>query len=504
MTFDQKKLLIPFWIMVGLFIGFSLYVNESPSYTYLLSAWGIGAAALAPSYLWCAGKAHGIPVYPVFAATFCWTYGFPLLVKHPGIIKYPEADVIWASLYVMLFLGLMTPIWYQFVKKPLPEPKAYYRLPPGNGDNIFLAMVGLGAFFAMGSIGGWFREGGLLPMNVGWFAVLRAFTAGMSILGLFVLSYRAGSKELSSSKSVLLVMFALLAILASGATLILLGAVMVFLLVLIGYTIGSKKLPWKIALIGFFFFNTLHLGKADMREAYRWNEGDFVVQPAQYATLYGDWFRHAMEVRTYKSDPYSGQEETHSLLQRVSLMHMLLIVQERSPEYVPYLKGKTYTIIPELMIPRVLHPNKPRSHEGTYILSIHYGLQSYLSTLHTTIGWGLLNESYANFGPLGIVLLALVLGIFYGKVTQYSINCHLLSARVLFAILVLRFSIQTEFTAGVFVTALLQPTVALAVFTFFFMTKNPQPQRPPKEETRPYMPADDMLAPVPAKGSASA
>src|SRR5206468_2846385 len=83
-------------------------------------------------------------------------------------------------------------------------------------------------------------------------------------------------------------------------------------------------------------------------------------------------------------------------------MQLLLFVQAASPDDVPFMDGETYAILPTLLVPRILMPNKPASHEGTYLLNIHYGIQTRDDTAKTTIGFGLLNEAFANFGYIGI------------------------------------------------------------------------------------------------------
>ncbi|NEO61399.1 MAG: hypothetical protein F6J98_13545, partial [Moorea sp. SIO4G2] len=125
----------------------------------------------------------------------------------------------------------------------------------------------------------------------------------------------------------------------------------------------------------------------------------------------------------------------------------------------------------QLLVPRILNPNKIRSNEGTYILNINYGIQTREATNTTTIGWGLMNEAYANFGILGCAGLAVFMGTFYGKVTQWSINAPILSAQSLFAVLILTFAFQTEWSAGVYVAALFQSSTVLGAIVVVLMKK---------------------------------
>ena len=132
-----------------------------------------------------------------------------------------------------------------------------------------------------------------------------------------------------------------------------------------------------------------------------------------------------------------------------------------SPAQVPYLHGGTYRIIPGLLVPRLLDEQKARSHLGTYMLAIHYDLQTTEETLTTTIGFGLINEALANFGYPGCLALGGVLGLFYGCVARWSAGFPLLSLRSLLGILVLSVSFENEFSAGVYVTTLFQGACVL-------------------------------------------
>jgi hypothetical protein len=191
------------------------------------------------------------------------------------------------------------------------------------------------------------------------------------------------------------------------------------------------------------------------------------LSPWEYPSFIRDWTRiSAGNVVAAKSE--IGEEE-HTLLERASLMQLLLYVEQMTPDEVSFMDGETYAIIPRLLIPRFLDPSKPASHEGTYLLNIHFGFQTREATATTTIGFGLLNEAYANFGYAGVVLLALIMGLNYGGVSRWAESVPVLSFRSLFAIIVANIAFQTEYSASVYVTALFQATCALCVVAAIFM-----------------------------------
>jgi hypothetical protein len=167
------------------------------------------------------------------------------------------------------------------------------------------------------------------------------------------------------------------------------------------------------------------------------------------------------------------------LSERVGLMHLLLKVLDESPQPVPYLNGESYLIIPELLVPRLLAPGKIAAHEGTTLLNVHYGLQTREDTLTTTIGWGMLNEAAANFGAAGTIGLFLFFGSLYGWVTRFALGAPILSLRMLIAVTFMVFAVQTEFTAGVYFSALFQSLVSLVALSLWFMKARQGALEPP-------------------------
>src|SRR5688500_14572985 len=75
-----------FWAAVGVTSISSIYLINSDSYVSIIAAYLIAFSALLPTYLWVSGKALGIPIYPVFAITYIWTYALPLVIDHPDVM----------------------------------------------------------------------------------------------------------------------------------------------------------------------------------------------------------------------------------------------------------------------------------------------------------------------------------------------------------------------------------------------------------------------------------
>lgn len=457
---QKKQLLKVFWLIAfGLFI-YELFWTNTNSLLINFAALLITGAALIPIYFWCAGKALGMPVFPLFAATFIWTHALPLLIHHPQIEIYSINEQLFTAVIVAGFLILGTLIWFQFVKSSPSLPKYYRALSSKKGDAFFFLVLIISILFDFSNNGGWlFLLGGL-------FSTFRAAILGLTILSTFVLAYRLGTKELSKQQSQLFLILLTTYIIADGVTLLLVGSASTFLVGCVGFIIGRKKLPITVIIITILCFSLLQYGKGDMRVKY-WNQQSTIYfQPWDYPRLYTEWVDYSLNYlnqKQHQSIPES--EKKQSFLERASTIQLLLLVQDKSPKSVPYLYGETYAILPQVIVPRIFDSNKIRTDEGTSILNVHYGLQTYEQSLTTTIGWSLIAEAYANFGIAGCAGLGVILGTIYGITTRWSINTPILSAQSMFTIVMLTFAFQTELTAGVYVAAWFQSGVVVALIS---------------------------------------
>ncbi len=463
---NQRQLLKAFWLVaLGLFL-FELFStgtsSESSSLVTNFSAILITAAALLPCYLWCSGQAQGMPIFPFFSLTFIWTYALPLVGNHSKVMSYSSASHFFASCTVAGFLGLGTFVWFQFVKStPLP-PKSYRALSSHKGQAFFLWVMVAGVLFNMYFVGGWFfLDGGI-------FSIVRGAILGLTALATFALAYQLGTQELSKVQASLFLFLLVANMITNAIGLLIVGAASTFLVATIAFIIGRQKIPTLTILIVLVCLSVLHYGEGEMRAKYWFSGQPTFLQPWDYPAWYAEWTGYSFKFLGEQNDLPKSQERA-SLFQRSSVIHLLLLAQDKSPDTLPFLYGQTYAILPQLLVPRIFNADKIRSHEGTYILNIHYGLQTRQDTFTTTIGWGLLAESYANFGLLGCGGLAIVLGVVYGQSTRWSLNTPILSDRSLFAVLMMTFAFQTEWTAGVYVAALFQSSVVLGGIVLFLM-----------------------------------
>lgn len=460
-AFSRKRLIRFFWAVACALLIYEGVLAQSSAWTDNLGACLITIAALIPGYYWCIGKAQGLPVLPLFTLTTIWTYALPLVNDYKQVNQYSPPDRFTASLTVTAFLVVCVLVWSRFLKPPRIQ-SVYRVLNPKKGSEVLLWVLALRALFEITNIAGWISLGG------GTFALIRGGILALSSVAVFVLFLRLGQGELSKTQRTLALSFLIITIVSSFTSLFLISGASLFLIATIAYITSSNRIPVIFIVIGCIILIFLHYGKSDVRGKY-WNMGTSAnFSPWQYPSLFIEWAGYSLDY--LNSIKVEQQPETRqSFVERSSLMQILLLAQTNSPQRLPHLNGATYAILPELLVPRIFNPNKIWSHEGTYILNVYYGRQTYEQARRTTIGWGLLAESYANFGLLGCGGLGIVLGGAYGWLTRWSMNAPILSARSLFSTLIMTMSFQTEWTMGVYVAALFQGSVILLAFVIIFM-----------------------------------
>ncbi|MBF2097689.1 MAG: hypothetical protein IGQ88_04850 [Gloeomargaritaceae cyanobacterium C42_A2020_066] len=471
--FNQRRLLQGFWFFVALCVAWGVLLGKPSTWAAPLGAGLIAVTALLPGYLWCSGRAIGFPLFPLFALTYLGAYGSPLLNGHERVAEYGAIEQLIASITVAGFLGLGTFVWWLFVHKAPPLPTVVRAFNPRQGEPFFWFGLLFDTLFMMSLQGQWLK----VPTAV--FSTLRATSNILGSTSAFGLTYLWGQKMLSSQKRFILIFILAISIMVRMSNLLLNNGMPILFCALVGFLLGRKQVNWRFwVTLGciMLLLGLLHVGKGELRAKY-WGEG-VNLQPWDYPARYSEWLDNSFQKLGEGSDGQDTSTEltaTGSLMQRGSLMHLLLFVQSKSPSELPFLNGVTYLSLPSLLLPRVLNPDKVWSHEGNYILNVYYGLQSVTQVFQTTVGWGLLNEAYANFGFIGCGLLALVVGGGYGFIARWSYGCPVFSARFMYMIMLTVGVLSTEWSASVYVSSLGQTTSLVVVLAYILM--KPQPLR---------------------------
>ncbi|MBA2743753.1 MAG: hypothetical protein H0U43_05510, partial [Chthoniobacterales bacterium] len=415
----QTALRRAFWVVVGA-LAISVALTASPQYPES----GIGcalimAASLLPSWMWITGKVKGLPLFPIYALTHLWTFGTPLAYEHPIVTLFPASNQIIAAVSVTGFLLVGTFVWFLVGRRPVRPISRCLLMNARRADILFLFTLAGGTLLTVATTGNWF------VLSEGVYPIVRAITLALEALACFMLGFRSGSGQLTVAKNITFKVLLVALLIASLPSLLLINAMSIAGVAALGFTVGARRFPWKVGIVAVCIFGFLHLGKSAMRERYWVKDEDFVMQPSEYPELISDWVK--ISAANVTGSAVQEDEAGQSLLERASLMQLLLYVQLLTPDSVPYMNGETYAILPSLLVPRIFNAQKVASHEGTFLLNIHYGFQTREATETTTVGFGLLNEAFANFGFIGIAGLAVVMGGFYGIVGRLARTAPILS-----------------------------------------------------------------------------
>ena len=455
---------------------------------------------LIPIFLWVNYGAFGIPVLPVVAVLYYLYYAMPLLIGDT-LRVYKTSELVWATLSVGLFLSTASLAAWPFLGAPrrttgrAPENRGsrYARsIKQRSFSNISLAddlyrliFVGLtaGVLFNAAAAAG---KLGALGSFVG---AVRACVFPLTYVACYLTGYARGAGLLPGQRWLFACggFFALTVFAMSN--LFLLGGAMNAAAIMLGYVLATKRLPWFGIAMAFAVLSILNAGKYAVREAY-WAHNSQTVQNAslgQLPDMLIDWF-----VEGISNVGSASTLKNPSLLERTSLLHMVLAVQEATPKIIPYLEGETYAMLPEMLVPRFVDPEKIESQAVLNLLSVRYGRESVEDTAKTTIGWGMVAEAYANFGNLGVMTAGVVFGLLCGFLMRLSATAGPTSVAMLIAIASTLTLCNVESDFSYIIVTLCQTIAGVCVFAALprfrarrYATAGPIPVNPRAGPVRP-------------------
>jgi hypothetical protein len=397
----------------------------------------IAVPAVVPVFLWLRAGGAGLPVLAIISALYFIYYAIPLL--RSDIAAYGSEALISAAAAVGSFLIAASAASWPF----LVWPRRDDRKPPQNfiSDRQLIRLVFIGL------AGGILYNLAQFSDNLSWLGnslgLVRSIVLTLTSVGCYLLGCARASGILAGERWALALASLLILIILSLGNLLLVGGVMNGLAAILGFIITAKRIPWIGLGLAFAVLSVLHAGKFEMRRTY-WIPHTQSLERMSVLQIPGmmvDWV--TMGVTELAN---SGRES--SVLERTSLLHMLLLVQRATPGYIPYLNGQTYALLPSMLVPRFVDPDKPESQTVLNLLSMRYGLQYVGSAASTTIGWGVVAEAYANFGDVAVVLVGTLFGALCGALTRLSVGASPLSLPMFISIastLVL-FNVELDFS----------------------------------------------------------
>jgi hypothetical protein len=449
---NQRLVRTCYVVAIG-FLGWLLYKNQqyqlmgSPRTIVGMILYGL---SVAPILLWLKNRDHLFPLFPIYALAALPAEAMPFIGGHEGVDAYPEDVVLFAGWCACLHLA---GAWIGYhATRARPRHGAIWMDEIINFRSTNLLIVG----FALSIFYGFLTEF-YIAVPSGWESILRAAITGIMLVTNYILA-RFWSMGLlnRNQKAVIIAMLCLLFI-QETATLFLIGAASGIALFLLGYCSTGKRIPWLAIMAICVVFGILHNGKSTMRDRYWTEQVGAHVEVSALPGFYAEWVTTSYE----ESKLADNKSASLKLFERASLMHMLCLVIDRTPDRQPYLAGQSYADLPLQFVPRLFWPEKPVGHISTYMLSMYYGLQTQEGTQTTTIGFGMLAESYANFGWLGCLGLGLLFGCGLKLVTVWTRFSPLLSVPGVLLVVLTKWMLETGQTLSVWTSSLFQACVCI-------------------------------------------
>ncbi len=436
--------------MIGVLIllGLALAGSAEQMLAYLIVLF----AAVLPSVLWIWMGSPGIPILPAVSSAFIVYFGFPILTAIESSLSYTPWEITRAALTVALFLLTATAAW-RVVAGRARQKHAFSEDRHQQAQTVRLIFIGLaiGVVF-YGSV-----LSGLLGDIGSYFGLVRSVSLTLVVVTCFLIGVARAQGVLRGAQWGLSVAGLVLIILLSWSSLFLVGGMIFALAAGLGYVIVTKRIPWLAVGLIVAVVTVLHAGKAEMRNKY-WDSGTTSISSvAELPGLATEWVGEGLAA-------IAAGEVGQSVLDRASLLQMLLLVESETPDNVDFLFGETYALLPAILVPRFIEADKPASQVGMDLLNIRYGLLTAEGTATTAIGWGLVAEAYANFGYLGVIGMALLVGVCCGALAIWGANAEIVSLPTLVSISVMMGLLALEVDFIQLASSLLQSFASILLF----------------------------------------
>lgn len=435
--------------LLAALLGYLAYTAKVDNQLHLFQGLLIVTLSIVPSLLWAKTGGSRFPAFETIMLMCANAYGMPLLNAHEQLVSYSDEVLSLAGWTVVLYLVTANLVYR--LTTGLPGQSRFWRDSLINNRVEKMLVYGLVLSTLYVAISTFTT---LIPRELN--SILRAVFYGIGILCTFVCAQRWGRGDMTQAEKTVLVCTLVPQLIMMSIGLLLIGAISLIGIGLLGYLSGGKRIPWLVLLTAFAVIAVLHTGKGRMREKY-WDPKDPAPPPTltDLPAYFTEWIDYGLQPGT------EGKSVGHKILERTSLMHILCLIIDCSPQRQDYLYGSTYRHVLPQLIPRFFWPEKPRSHVATYELSIYYGLQMEEDTSTTTIAFGLLTEAYANFGLFGPLLLGIFWGFSLKKLQLWSTFSPMFSFAGLFMVLLTAWAFSAELTMAAWVSSFQQAVVVV-------------------------------------------
>jgi hypothetical protein len=479
-----KRSLVPLTIVLIAETGY-LSLQDRPG----ASAFGlIGLGVILALCIWITA-AVGLPLLPIMAVQSLIIYGVPIAAGHDIVLTYPSSFVLRAGEEVLLFNLAMAFAWRAGMQLFQPSAPVCYALQEFDRagakgwSRLGFGMVAAStAYLVLQSLN--LTDPVISSLPNGSSSIIAALVSVVSTFGFFLISMTVGSGQTSAGGKALFWALLIANGMLAASELFLFSAAASLITVAIGFFWSSGRIPWRYLIVSMLCLSFFNTGKSTMRERYWSRDYEPTAETSlpRLPQLYGEWiqasYNAVLENRTSPgaSDGANKSQanKNQTLLDRIdNLQNLLFVIDAVDTMHVSLLHGATYELIPPLLVPRILNPDKPRSHQGQVLLNVHFGRQDLNSTFDTYIAWGLLPEAYGNFGEYaGSLCIGIFLGVCFAWVEMFTARKLVISMEGFLSLsLMLNLMNSFEMVSSVFVTSTFQSFLIIVVVCLPFVRR---------------------------------
>ncbi len=439
--------------LLAIALVYLTYKAKVSDILHLYQGLAIFALSFVPGLLWARSGGSRFPVFEPIMLLCASAYAIPLLNGQEQLTVY-SPDVITKAGWAVILYQLSAITTYNLIRGHPGQSRFWTEeiLSRQVEKFIVYGLILSTLYVIITTFTFW------IPPDIE--SVLRAVFFGIGILCTFISTQRWGRGELTQSDKAILFCTLVPQLIFQTVSLFLIGSVSLLGIALLGFLSGGKRVPWVTMLCAFAIMAVLHNGKSQMRVKY-WEQQYPPPTITQLPAFYTEWISYGLQPPSENAESDREMSVGRKLLERTSLMHILCLIVNYSPERQPFLYGETYGYVLPQLIPRLFWSNKPRAHISTYRLAIYYGLQDEDATNATTIAFGMLAEAYANFGLIGGIMLGIFWGVSLKKLQILSLHSPMFSLAGLLMILLTAWSFGSELTMAIWVSSLYQAIIVV-------------------------------------------
>jgi hypothetical protein len=408
-------------------------------------------SAAVPIVFWLRRGAVGIPMLAVTAALYFIYYAVPLLRSDPILLLFTDSEIFDAAVSVALFLGVAI---FTCEMVCLGWPRNAAGEDPAERINYFMFIgFGLGMFYFAAVIVGAIAVFGPLV------GLLRAVFLTATGIASFLLGFAIAAGAISGLKRAIAVACLFGVLIMSLSTLFLVAGGIYIGAAILGYVVKQRRVPWLTILAVCAALFVLNAGKEGMRRKYWLPNANYGADMSilSLPTLVIEWISEG-------ADAIISGSSYQNVVDRASLIKLLLIVRRVTPERVPYLKGESYTYLPYMLVPRFVQSDKMVSQASMILLNIRFGFQTEEGAASTAIGWGLVPEAYANYGNIAVAIVGALFGAAAGLLNRMSAASPVISPQTFVAVVAMITALNVEADFSYLITNMFQSCIAALIF----------------------------------------